>query len=79
MIIKPLETSTRTHVMIGFANPYLRCELCKQRVPYWHDPDRCGCDAFTFNYPCNHPLGTYSTCPTWDPVDGCLCKEKHEK
>jgi hypothetical protein len=67
-------THTRTHVQIGFANPYLKCETCKKPVPYWHDPNPCGCTDDLFNYPCGHKLGTFSTCPSWSPVDGCMCE-----
>jgi hypothetical protein len=67
--------STITHVQIGFANPYLICEICKRSARYWHDPDRCNCDSDFYNYPCEHPLGVISRCPTWNSVDGCLCEQ----
>jgi hypothetical protein len=72
---------TRTHSLIGFANPYLKCDKCKKRVVYWHDPDRCGCTSEAFNSPCEHELGVISICPSWGPVDGCSCedKENHDK
>lgn len=71
-------THTRTHVKIGFANPYFKCDECGNPVPYWHNPDRCGCDGDVpfFNYPCEHTAGITSTCPTWGPVDGCTCEKK---
>ena len=70
-------THTRTHVLVGFANPYLVCDkkTCKKKVPYWHDPDRCGCTQVAFNSPCEHEFGVTSTCPTWSPVDGCMCEK----
>lgn len=74
----PTVTNTRTHVLVGFANPYLFCDTCKVKVTYWHDPDRCGCDLEAFNHPCNHSLGVTSKCPTWSPVDGCICTDKEE-
>lgn len=72
---------TRTHVKVGFANPFLLCDRCKEKVPYWHNPDRCGCDDSFFNYPCEHVAGVTSECPSWGPVDGCMCtnKETHDK
>lgn len=65
-----------THVKIGFANPFLLCDTCKEPVKYWHDPKRCGCSAEAFNTPCEHKLGVISKCPTWSPVDGCSCIDK---
>lgn len=72
---------TRTHILIGFANPFLICEECGERVPYWHDPNRCGCDDIMYNSPCGHKLGTLGICPSWSPVNGCNCsnKETHDK
>lgn len=72
-------THTRVHVQIGFANPYLICDKCKGKVSYWHDPERCGCNGETFNYPCEHKADIYSTCPTWSPVDGCSCEKPCKK
>ena len=71
----------RTHVQVGFANPYLICDECKSKVRYWHNPELCGnsCNVSTFNYPCGHVAGTTSKCLSWGPVDGCSCKEKHSK
>lgn len=71
--------STRTHVHVGFANPFLICTTCGAGVPYWHDPERCGCNTEMYNYPCGHPGDIVSTCPTWSPVDSCKCKKKHSK
>lgn len=67
-------TYTKTHVLVGFTNPYLVCEECREKVPFWHDPDRCGCNGETFNSPCKHKLGVVSTCPTWSPGHGCICE-----
>ena len=74
-------SNTRTHEYIGFANPFLVCDNCKEKVPYWHNDDRCGCDNGTFNYPCEHKTGVTSLCYSWGPVDGCQCinKETHDK
>lgn len=66
---------TITHVQIGFANPFLVCSTCGDRVPYWHDPDRCGCEDTFFNYPCKHKAEVVSRCPTWNPVYGCICED----
>lgn len=73
--------STRTHVLVGFANPYFKCDECGAPVPYWHNPERCDCDAKAFNSPCGHEADTTSRCPSWGPVDGCQCinKEEHDK
>ncbi len=75
-------THTRVHTQIGFANPYLMCDECGGRVPYWHNPDHCGCDeGGFFNYPCEHQAGVTSKCYSWNPVTGCECinKETHDK
>lgn len=81
MSVRTFVTSTRTHVLIGFANPYFKCDTCKGPVKYWHNPDRCGCEDQSYNYPCEHALGITSICPDWNPVDGCMCKNKetHDK
>ncbi len=67
---------TRTHVNVTFANPYLACDQCGQRVAQWHDPVKCGCgDSGWQNKPCGHQAGATSVCPSWGPVDGCTCVE----
>jgi hypothetical protein len=68
-------TYTRTHVYTDLANPYLVCQLCRQPVPRWHNNNACGCDAPCWNEPCTHNAGITSVCPSWSPVDGCLCQE----
>lgn len=73
---------TSTHTLIGFANPYLLCGECKQSVKYWHNPDRCGCvNESHYNHPCGHVADLIQGCPSWNPVEGCICsdKEKHDK
>lgn len=69
----------QTHIQIGFANPYLVCNECRKKVPYWHDPDRCGCATQAFNYPCEHDLAITSLCESWSLVDGCTCKTPCKK
>jgi hypothetical protein len=69
-------TAVRTHVYVTFADPYLRCDDCGERVVRYHDPARCGCDGGAHNVPCGH-LGVTSLCPSWGPVDGCRCPESH--
>lgn len=64
---------TRTHVYVEFANPYLVCWKCHLYVSHWHDNVRCGCDAPATNEPCGHDAGVISICPSWGPVDGCIC------
>lgn len=75
-----IRTHTRTHVFVEFANPFLVCDECRRPVPVWHNPDKCGCDPGTFgpfwNEPCGHKAGVTSVCPSWSPVDGCLCHEQ---
>ncbi|MEU1552088.1 hypothetical protein ABZ517_05125 [Streptomyces scabiei] len=66
-------THTRTHTHIKFANPYLVCTQCHQPVSAWHNPDACGCSTTTRYLPCQHTAGARDTCPSWSPVDGCLC------
>lgn len=68
-------THTRTHVFVRFANPYLRCDQCGTRVRHWHNSDKCGCDAGSWNKPCEHNASVTSVCPSWSPVDGCQCQE----
>lgn len=71
-------THTRTHVLIGFANPYFICEECRQPVKYHHDAERCWCDDFDYHlHPCRHKADIVSICPSWNPVEGCTCEEKH--
>lgn len=67
-------THTRTHVGVTFANPYLTCDSCRRWVGWFHDQERCGCDAGNWNIPCEHPVGVTSSCPSWGPVDGCRCQ-----
>lgn len=68
---------TRTHTYIGFASPHLVCDQCGQPVPKWHSDDSCGCDTPAYNLPCGHRAGSTSVCPSWSPVDGCTCPERH--
>lgn len=70
-----MTTHTRTHVYVTLANPYLVCDLCRWSVPRWHNNTKCGCDETFWNDPCGHTAGITSVCPSWDPVDGCQCKE----
>jgi hypothetical protein len=71
-----MELSSRTHIVVGYANPYFRCNTCGDKVLYWHDPVRCKCGDKVFNHPCYHTTGVTSQCLTWGPVDGCLCENK---
>jgi hypothetical protein len=76
-----VDSNTKVHVLIGFANPYFICDECKGRVPYWHNTERCGCNGEYFNSPCQHKADITSVCPTWNVVEGCCCtnKETHDK
>jgi hypothetical protein len=77
----PREMNKRTHVLVGFQNKNTVCKDCRQKVVYWHDPSRCGCGDPIFNFPCEHVAGTFSMCPTWDPIDDCTCEnlDAHNK
>lgn len=67
-------THTRVHTFIEFANPYLTCDRCGAWVTGWHNNDECGCDDTFWNMPCRcERVGVTSVCPSWGPVDGCLC------
>jgi hypothetical protein len=70
---------THLHTQVGLANPYLICGECKDKVRYWHNPERCNCDVSFFNYPCEHTADLISTCPTWGPIYGCSCENKCNK
>jgi hypothetical protein len=72
------ETSSRKHVLTGYANKFLACAKCKQPVLYWHNPDRCPCDDPAFNSPCEHTASVVSMCPTWSSVAGCNCSTQDE-
>jgi hypothetical protein len=53
-----------------FANPFIRCMDCHQRVTNVRYPG-------SLNVPCGH-LDWESSCPSWSVVDGCTCTESHE-
>lgn len=50
-----------------FANPYLKCDECKEPCIAVKD---------NMNVPCGHKTGATSSCPSWGPVDGCRCERK---
>jgi hypothetical protein len=71
-------TTTHTHTITEFANPYLRCDVCGQPVEGMIALEG---QATTCNHrgeliPCRH-LGVTSICPSWSPVVGvgCRCQE----
>jgi len=68
-------TFVRTHMHSLFANPHLVCDECLHRVIGWHNSDACGCDGSFWSVPCGHRASTTSKCPSWSPIDGCMCKE----
>lgn len=70
-------TSTHTHVLTRFANPFLRCDFCKKPVTGFvaFFGQVLGCDHVGNLYPCGH-IGATSICPSWSPVDGCRCANK---
>lgn len=59
-------------MIIVFANPYLRCRLCGTAV---RGMGGLGLDGAATSSPCGHEASVLSICPTWGPVDGCLCLE----
>jgi hypothetical protein len=81
--MKTIVSTTRTHTLVGFANPFFHCVECDVRVPYWHNPEHCGtsgnCDAGYYNSPCGHKADIVSKCSTWSPVDGCMCETPCKK
>lgn len=52
----------------AFINPFLKCVVCAAQVS-WHTGD------LVTNHPCGHK-GVYTTCLTWSPANGCICKER---
>lgn len=65
-------TSTHTHTVVSFADPHLVCGWCAATVAgYRHAP---GHDDDGLNVPCGHRAAVESTCPSWDPVNGCECR-----
>ncbi len=52
---------------IRFANPFLICHWCGREVT--------GVTSDGRNVPCDHIEGTVSMCPSWGPVDGCICSQ----
>lgn len=74
-----LVVGVRTHTYITLANPHLVCLVCRQPVRRWHDGEQCGCQVGSWLVPCQHVTDVTSVCPTWGPVDGCQCDEKHEE
>lgn len=63
-------THTRTFNVIRFADPYKTCDACGQRITGVLDGTR-----HPTNVPCEHRAGYTDRCPSWSPVDGCLCAE----
>ncbi|MEU7170328.1 hypothetical protein ABZ949_02405 [Micromonospora tulbaghiae] len=64
-------TRTRTYTVSHFANPYLACNTCGQRVAGFY-PDRPGP---SMHWPCGHTGEHRDLCPSWGPVDGCRCHD----
>lgn len=65
-------TYTRTHEAIGFADPFKVCNQCGGWVTGILRTRR-GPDLTT---PCEHAQSYADVCPSWSPVDGCLCRER---
>lgn len=68
-------TTTHTHTIIEFANPFMRCEVCHNKVTGYIDPLQQvqACTHRGELIPCRHNTGVNSVCPSWSPVDGCRC------
>lgn len=71
----PAVIHTRVHVSTSFANPYLTCGECHQRATGFHQYEQCGCQSGNWLLPHRHDASADSVCPSWGPVDGCLCQE----
>ena len=66
-------TYTRTVNTIDPANPYLTCVQCGGWVDHFsHTGEGQGPSR---NQPCDHAADYANVCPSWGPVDGCLCAE----
>ncbi len=52
--------------MSEYADPFLVCESCGRQTT--------GRDG-NYNAPCGHRAGFKSICPSWSPVEGCLCQK----
>lgn len=57
--------------LVHFANPYLMCDLCSYPVNAVENLYQSG--VAVINKPCGHTAGVTSACPSWGPVDGCMC------
>lgn len=70
-------TTTHTHVFAWYANPYLRCNDCKEKVTGYisFDKNPPECEHKGQNVPCGHKAGIDSVCASWSPVIGCRCEE----
>jgi hypothetical protein len=64
-----MAVSVRTYTITRYANPHLRCTECGRQVAGRRDD-------IIRNYPCGHK-DYKNICYSWDPVDGCTCKESH--
>lgn len=53
-----------------YANPYNACDACGARTTHGSTAD----GRFR-NQPCGHAASFSSLCPSWGPVDGCMCIE----
>lgn len=51
-----------------YANPFLTCSSCMTRAVGKLQGSKT-------NWPCGHDAEVVSICPTWSPVDGCMCEE----
>jgi hypothetical protein len=49
-----------------YANPYLACCRCGKQVTHCEGPP-------PSNMPCGHHADYRSLCPSWGPVEGCVC------
>jgi hypothetical protein len=66
--------ASNEHVFAPFSNPFLKCLQCDGWVAGWHNPEVCGCGTLAVNVPCCCQADIGSACPSWSPVDGCICR-----
>lgn len=70
-------SATHTHVITEFADPYLKCNICRRPARGFVSmegqvPE---CQHTGHLTPCGHMAMVTSDCPSWSPVDGCRCME----
>ncbi len=67
-------THVSTYTGVEFANPYLVCNQCGGWITGALDNP-----GPSILMPCEHRMSYHDVCPSWSPVDGCLCQEMFGK